>query len=124
MGVVAINHIQLPYLKPQAQATRDFYARLLGLPDIAHPNSDRPRYVAGAQRIDLLPVDHLERAGEPVHLAFEVTDLPQLRHALLSAGLPLDETRPLAGHRRFYVADPSGNRLEFLEPEPGGAFTV
>ena len=36
---------------------------------------------------------------------------------LLQAELPLVENRALPGYLRFYVKDPAGNQLEFLEPD-------
>jgi catechol 2,3-dioxygenase-like lactoylglutathione lyase family enzyme len=122
--VLSVHHAQLPYRPAQSQAIRHFYGVLLGLRDISHPASDNRRYMAGSQRIELVPFDPPQPLSAQAHLAFEVLNLPELRHTLLDAGLPLDETRPLAGHRRFYVHDPAGNRLEFLEPEPTGVWTV
>ncbi len=124
MGVLSVHHVQLPYRPAQAKAVRHFYGVLLGLTEISHPSSDSPRYAAGTQKIDLLPFDPPQPLSPQAHIAFEVLNLPELRHALLNAGLPLDEVRPLAGHRRFYVYDPAGNRLEFIEPEPTGVWTV
>ena len=51
------------------------------------------------------------------HLAFEVDDLPALRGRLQQAELALVENRALPGYLRFYVKDPAGNQLEFLEPD-------
>ena len=39
------------------------------------------------------------------------------RSRLLLAQLPLVENRALPGYLRFYVKDPAGNQLEFLEPD-------
>ena len=75
------------------------------------------RFVAGTQRIDLVPTEHWQPAPAVSHLAFEVQDLPALRHRLLQAELPLVEARALPGYLRFYVKDPAGNQLEFLEPD-------
>jgi catechol 2,3-dioxygenase-like lactoylglutathione lyase family enzyme len=80
--------------------------------------------VAGSQQIDLVPVIGPIFTATHGHLAFEVLNLPKLRQNLLAAGLPLDEMQPLPGFRRFYAYDPAGNRLEFIEPEPTGVWTV
>lgn len=124
MSVLSVHHVQLPYPQGTVPAIRNFYGRLLGLPDISHPASDRPRYVAGSQQIDLVPVVGPMFTAMHGHLAFEVLNLPELRQNLLAAGLPLEETQPLPGFRRFYACDPAGNRLEFIEPEPTGVWTV
>ena len=124
MPVLSVHHAQLPFRPAQATAIRHFYGVLLGLTDISPAASAIRRYVAGSQHIDLVPFDPPQPVAAQAHLAFEVLNLPELRGALLKAGLPLDESRPLHGHRRFYVHDPAGNRLEFIEPEPNGAWSV
>ena len=48
---------------------------------------------------------------------FEVRDLPQLRWRLLGENCQLIENQALPGYLRFYVKDPAGNQLEFIEPE-------
>lgn len=123
MNVLAVHHVQLPFLASHGEAIREFYGRLLGLPCISHPTSDRPSFMAGSQRLDLVPVERPEPPARLAHVALEVLNLPELRRRLLAAGLPLDETRPLPGFRRLCVNDPAGNRLEFLEPEPDGVWT-
>src|SRR6516162_6543354 len=53
------------------------------------------------------------------HPAVLVRDIDELRDRLTAADLsPIDDDS-LPDHRRFYVADPFGNRLEFLEKSPG-----
>ncbi|MBX9936169.1 MAG: glyoxalase, partial [Burkholderiaceae bacterium] len=56
-------------------------------------------------------------ASAASHLALEVDNLPELRSRLLQAQLALVENRALPGYLRFYVKDPAGNQLEFLEPD-------
>ena len=51
-----------------------------------------------------------------VQLAFPAgAEAPSRR--LLQAELPLVESQALPGYLRFYVKDPAGNQLEFLEPD-------
>lgn len=49
------------------------------------------------------------------HPAFLVSGLSALAARLASLGYPVTEDLPLEGYRRFYTADPFGNRIEFLE---------
>ena len=116
--------MQLGFAVAQRQAVRRFYAQLLGLSLSRLQGGDTLRFIAGAQRVDLVPVEDWRTPTEAPHLAFEVDDLPALRARLLGDGLALDEARPLAGHLRFYVRDPAGNVLEFLQPDASQAGTL
>ena len=54
------------------------------------------------------------------HAAFDLgsaEDLDVLRRRLASDGIAIEEGQVLTGVRRFYTADPWGNRLEFLVRE-------
>lgn len=116
MHIQSIHHAQLPFATADKAAIRAFYNGLLGLLERTHPESSTLRFDAGTQRLDLVPSQRGAVVPEPAHLAFEVRDLPVLRQRLLDAGYTLDESRDLPGHHRFYVHDPAGNPLEFLEP--------
>lgn len=117
MTVQAIHHVQLPFAPTQRETTREFYRAQLGLSELSQPAGATLRFIAGKQRIDLVPSDALPSGPVVSHIALEVQQLPQLRSKLLAAGHVLDESRPLPGYFRFYVNDPSGNTLEFLEPD-------
>ena len=117
MVVHSINHVQLPFPSGAEGQIRNFYNSLLGLPEVRLAAGNTLRFAAGTQRIDLVPTERWQPAPAVSHLAFEVRDLPALRHRLLQADLALVENRALPGYLRFYVKDPAGNQLEFLEPD-------
>ena len=117
MSIHSINHVQLGFAAGQQSLVRHFYGELLGLQEFKAGGGNALRFFAGPQRVDLVPVPDWHGSPAPSHLAFEVQNLPGFRAKLLSAGFELDETRPLGGHLRFYVNDPAGNTLEFLEPD-------
>lgn len=117
MAIHSIHHVQLGFAAGQQARMRHFYSELLGLKEFKAGGGNTLRFFAGPQRVDLVPVDDWQVAPTPPHLAFEVQNLPGFRARLLDAGFVLDETRPLGGHLRFYVNDPAGNTLEFLEPD-------
>ena len=56
------------------------------------------------------------RPAAKAHLALVVADLEATRSALVGGGLPVIEDTQLSGFRRFYTADPFGNRLEIMAP--------
>ncbi len=117
MAIHSINHVQLAFPAGSEEPIRNFYSRLLGLPEVRPTAGNALHFAAGTQRIDLVPTDHWQGAPAVSHLALEVQDLPALRGRLLQAQLPLVENRALPGYLRFYVKDPAGNQLEFLEPD-------
>nr|WP_315204007.1 VOC family protein [uncultured Albidiferax sp.] len=130
MNIHSIHHAQLPFRAGDEAQIRRFYNQLIGLTEFHAGGQDGAplRFVAGHQRIDLVPTDNWQPNAVPSpnfsHLAFEVQGLPTLRNRLLSAQVPLEESRPLVGYLRFYVKDPAGNQLEFLEPDASQASTV
>lgn len=99
---------------------RRFYGELLGLHETPAAAGARGlRFQAGSQRIDLVPTATAATGvAGAAHLAFEVSGLPQLRWRLLTDNCQLIENQALPGYLRFYVKDPAGNQLEFLEPDP------
>jgi catechol 2,3-dioxygenase-like lactoylglutathione lyase family enzyme len=124
MSIHSINHVQLAFPSGQEAGVRRFYGGLVGLTELRQQGGKTLRFVAGPQRIDLVPTENWLPAPATSHVAFEVKDLPALRSRLLEAQVELEESRPLPGHRRIYVNDPAGNQLEFLEPDSSQAGTV
>jgi catechol 2,3-dioxygenase-like lactoylglutathione lyase family enzyme len=57
----------------------------------------------------------VDRAASKAHVAYEVSDLDELRSVLRGNGLEVKEGIPIPGYRRFEVRDPFGNRVEFLQ---------
>ena len=118
MAIHSINHVQLAFPAGAEGQIRSFYSALLGLTELRHAATGNAlHFAAGAQRIELVPTERWAAAPVVSHLAFEVDNLPELRGRLLQAELPLVENRALPGYLRFYVKDPAGNQLEFLEPD-------
>jgi catechol 2,3-dioxygenase-like lactoylglutathione lyase family enzyme len=121
-SVVGLDHLQLAMPKGREDEARAFYAGLLGLAELPKPPNLARRggvwFALGQQQFHL-GVEEDFRAARKAHPAFLVRDLPKLRGKLQQAGYAPYEDEPLEGYRRFYVADPFGNRLEMLEPLPG-----
>ncbi len=118
MAIHSINHVQLAFPAGAEGQIRNFYAQLLGLTELRHAATGPAlHFAAGPQRIELVPTERWAPAPAASHLAFEVDNLPELRGRLLQAELPLVENRALPGYLRFYVKDPAGNQLEFLEAD-------
>ncbi|MFT3721638.1 VOC family protein [Pseudorhodoferax sp.] len=118
MDIQAIHRVQLPFPPALRQQVARFYGELLGLTSMPPPAGAVLRYAARGQRVDLVAT---EAAPPPpaglTQLSFEVQGLPQLRRRLLAAALQIEEHQALPGYLRFFVHDPAGNRLEFVEPD-------
>ncbi|WP_235580970.1 VOC family protein [Pseudorhodoferax sp. Leaf265] len=118
MDIQAINRVQLPFPPALASAVTHFYGELLGLTLMPQPPGPVLRFAARGQRVDLVATEQPAAAAPGLTpLSFEVQGLPQLRKRLLDAAFPLEENQPLPGYLRFFVHDPAGNRLEFVEPD-------
>ncbi|RYH01729.1 glyoxalase [Salipiger sp. IMCC34102] len=92
---------------------RAFYTGRLGLREVAKPAALAGRggcWFEGGTVALHLGVETDFRPARKAHPALEVDDLKAARDAL--DGGPIEE---LPGLRRFYLADPFGNRIEFVE---------
>lgn len=102
----------------EEEAAGHFYGLVLGLSEIPKPANLAHRggvwFQAGARQLHLGVEDDF-RPARKAHAAFRVDDLDDLKTRCRAAGLAPIEDEPIPGFRRFYLADPFGNRLEFLE---------
>ncbi|MER7128116.1 VOC family protein [Streptosporangium saharense] len=114
-----IHHVQLACPPGSEQASRDFYAGVLGLAEIPKPPllAARGGCWFRGHGIELhLGVEADFRPARKAHPALLVHDLDRWARLLGEAGYPVEVADDLPGMRRFHSADPHGNRLEFLEP--------
>lgn len=121
MTIHGIAHVQVAITAGREDAAREFYGALLGLPEIAKPESLRDRggvwFACGPQEIHC----GIEESVMPTrrHPALLTDELDALKARLDGAGIRTEVDRQLPGYRRFYALDPFGNRLEFLEAVAG-----
>ena len=94
---------------------RRFYTSVLGLTEIPgnHPGGAIWFTIADIQL-------HLrEEAGErhysKRHPAFEISHLEQARKQLEQQAVAIEYSSEIDGRQRFFIRDPFGNRIEFLE---------
>lgn len=99
---------------------REFFAGLLGWPEIPKPENLRKRggvwFQCGSHQVHIGVQQDFTPATK-AHPAFEVRRLNELREHLIQNNIQVtdDEVRAEEGVQRFYLHDPFGNRLEFLE---------
>ena len=113
-----IDHVQLAAPVGCEAVARIFFGDLLGMTEIAKPEDLRKRggvwFQCGRQQLHV-GVDSTFVAAKKAHPAFHVQNLPALRERILAQDIPVQDDDLLPGAERFYVTDPFGNRLEFLE---------
>ena len=117
-SVTGIDHVQIAAPPGCEDDARRFFSDLLGLEEVPKPESLRARggawFRLGDQQLHVGGQRDFAPAVK-AHPAFRVDRLDELRARLLDAGAnPLDDDT-IPDVRRFYVDDPFGNRLEFVE---------
>lgn len=118
--ITGLDHVQIAAPSGCEEVARQFYCALLKLPEVAKPPVLAARggvwFQVGSQQLHI-GVEAGFQPARKAHPAFAVTNVGELAGRLQSAGLDITWDEALPGVRRFYVADPWGNRLEFLEAE-------
>ncbi|HEY8810441.1 MAG TPA: hypothetical protein VIM28_10510 [Solirubrobacterales bacterium] len=119
MGILGIDHVQLAAPPGCEDEARRFFAGVLGLTEIEKPPSLAVRggawFVAGNQQIHVGVEEGFVRASR-AHpaLLVEPARLEEMAGNLAEAGAPVAWDDELAPLRRFYTADPWGNRIELI----------
>jgi len=116
---VRLDHVQVAAPPGCEEAARAFYGGLLGLPEVAKPEPMRASggawFALGAQQLHVgVEQDFTPAAKAHPALAVGEAELDALAARLNTAGSPVDWDDRYPGVRRFYTADPFGNRVELL----------
>src|SRR5437899_2323484 len=98
-------------------SSRRFYRDVLGLKEI-----NKPRtfdfvvlwFQLGDQQVHLLLKEKADSIS-PRHFALRVRDVAAARTYFREQGVPIQETTPIPGADRFFIADPDGNRIEIIQ---------
>jgi catechol 2,3-dioxygenase-like lactoylglutathione lyase family enzyme len=118
LRVLGLDHFQIAAPEGCEPVAREFYAVILGMPEIEKPAPLRSRggcwFQCGRQQLHI-GVERDFRPAKKAHPAFVASDLEELRQALLARGIKVTDDASRPGTRRFFAEDPWGNRLEFLE---------
>lgn len=116
-AVLGVHHVQLSYPAHLQTQVERFYGQLLGLPRAPCAPARVLRYVAGGQRLDLVPRTTASHACEyQGHLALRVAGVEALQQRLLAHGATALAVVQVHEGMRFYAKDPAGNTLELLQP--------
>ena len=125
--IVGLDHvtIQIDEGGDALSKALTFYIDLLGLAALERPpNTDNGRPGAWLRCGPGQQLHIITGAGATAenrisrrHPAFRVQDLKGLRQRLEAAGVEIIAGSRFPGQDRFFVSDPWGNRLEFVERE-------
>lgn len=113
-----LDHVQIAAPPGCEAAARRYFGELLGLEELPKPSALAGRggawFRVGVHELHVGVEAKFEPARK-AHPAFAVDDVDALARSLEAAGVAVRWDDELPGIRRFYAADPWGNRLEFLQ---------
>lgn len=113
-----IDHIQLAAPENCEHEARRFYVEIIGLKEIPKPENLRGRggcwFQFGPQEIHVGVQKDFVPATK-AHPGLLVEGLEEFLNSLAIKGIQIKEDAPINGRSRFFVSDPFGNRIEFLE---------
>jgi catechol 2,3-dioxygenase-like lactoylglutathione lyase family enzyme len=124
MRIVGLDHVQLAMPAGGEAQARAFYGGLLGLREVPKPAQLAARggcWFEGPGTQLHLGVEAEFAPARKAHPALRVDDLEACRALLAGVGVPITPDDTLPHLRRFYAADPFGNRIEFLQDGDGYA---
>ena len=120
--IVLVQHEGIP--TRDAERSRDFYTRVLGLAVLPRPPLPSPGYWLGTP--GGFPQIHVIQCDSPVpgpdapidprgrHTCFEVRDFEALKKTLEREGIPYREEARI-GSPQLWINDPDGHTLEFQQ---------
>ena len=120
-----LHHVNVTVPKSLEDATKRFYAEVMGMQEVPKPEELRKRggawYQLGPVQLHL-SIENLE--GAPVskrHVCYTVTDLAAAEERFRSFGVEIiPDDQPMPDWPRFYGRDPGGNKLEIAASDYTG----
>jgi catechol 2,3-dioxygenase-like lactoylglutathione lyase family enzyme len=122
--IEGLDHVQIAIPPGGEDAARHFYGTLLGLVEVPKPDSLASRggcWFVGSGGVHLhLGVAQPFQPATKAHIGLVVEDVMSARVALEAAGVTTTDDETALAVRRFYAADPFGNRVEFVDRRDRG----
>jgi len=121
MGIFRLQHTTIPMPAGANDEARRFYGGVLGLAEKpVPPGLDRQRIVwfsvsDDGDELHVLAHDDFEPNLNGQHFCLVVTDLDEIREALVRDGIEIGEEPPIHNRPRFSFRDPFGNKVEITE---------
>ena len=118
MLIKRVDHIQLAAPIGSEDEARSFFQGVLSLNEVEKPHELKKNggvwFSNGHIHIHV-GIEEPFAPAKKAHPAFEVSDIEALASQITGKGVDIKYDDRLPGAKRFYVNDPFGNRLEFLE---------
>ncbi|PEB52083.1 glyoxalase [Bacillus pseudomycoides] len=116
--IQGIDHVQVAAPVGCEEEAREFYGNQIGLEEIPKPEELRKRggcwFRCGNQEIHI-GVEQAFSPAKKAHPAFYVQQIDEFKQKLTGQGVQVIDDHARADVIRFYVSDPFGNRIEFME---------
>jgi catechol 2,3-dioxygenase-like lactoylglutathione lyase family enzyme len=116
-GMLRLDHVQIAIPAGAEADCRRFYVGLLGMREVEKPPELAKRggiWVRSGEVVIHLGVEAEFRPSRKAHPGIVVADIDALGARLEAAGHAPAWDEAIPGVRRFFTADPLGNRLEFI----------
>lgn len=116
---IGLDHVQVAAPSGSEDDARRFYVDLLGMTELSKPDALRPRggvwFACGAHQLHVGIAEPFSPAtkAHPA-LLFSLDDLTRVADRLAGAGCKVQWDETIPGTRRFFTADPWGNRIELV----------
>ena len=120
MQIIGLDHILLAMPPGREDEASHFYGVLLGLTELNKPDALADLggcWFEGPGLVIHIGVDAQFIPATKAHPAFLALDLEALQRVLSAAGFPVKSDENLPDVRRFFSADPFGNRVEFIQAD-------
>jgi catechol 2,3-dioxygenase-like lactoylglutathione lyase family enzyme len=120
--ITRLDHVQLAMPPGEEAKARAFFAGLLGMTEEEKPEPLASRggcWFRGGSVILHLGVEKEFTPQKKAHPAFTASDIERSAARLKESGYPVIWDEALPGRRRFYTADPFGNRIELMREGDG-----
>jgi catechol 2,3-dioxygenase-like lactoylglutathione lyase family enzyme len=117
---IGLDHVQVAAPSGSEDDARRFYGELLGMAELRKPDALRARggvwFSCGDDRQLHVGIAEPFAPASKAHPALLVrrADLDRLAERLAAAGCTVSWDEAIPGTRRFFTADPWGNRIELV----------
>jgi catechol 2,3-dioxygenase-like lactoylglutathione lyase family enzyme len=118
--IQAVDHIQVTVAPELEDAALFFYSKILGLTEIAKPETLKVNggawYSLGDTQLHVSIEKVVSQQASRRHICFRVRNLNTFEEHLKADGVEIiPDQNPIFGWNRFYIRDPGKNRIEIAE---------